>query len=174
MNIRLLPFFLSLVFSLAGCGGYTAVTYPAVPVTDFSRIKENKVDVESFANASVKYPTRFGTSYHTIPVGEYLSYRIQQVFIGDVTMHHVKLKQFSSVCNPDSAFAPHGLCSTALTLDVDGRITGTAGSYDTGPLMIPGDITPPLTMGDPLVGYLHGVGRKVVDSAVADWVKLQD
>src|SRR4051812_46307890 len=68
---------IGLILGLAGCGGYSPVVFPAVSTPDMlTKIVGNPnfkaIDGNSFSNAVMLYPTRTGTSHHSIPVSDYL------------------------------------------------------------------------------------------------------
>ncbi|MER2520227.1 MAG: hypothetical protein ABTQ34_06010 [Bdellovibrionales bacterium] len=167
-----------LLLSLTSCGGYAPVTYPPVGVTNFiAEVKDNpflsKTDSESFRLAAIKYPTRTGQDYHTIPVGDYLIARVAAAIPNNAIIKRIKLSQFSSYCGADSWLAPHAVCKTDLVVEItdhkDTKVVTSHGEYDIGPKIVVGDISPPFTMGDRFVEYMHEKSRLLIDRAVSDW-----
>ena len=166
------------VVLLAACGGYAPVTYPPVPVTNYlTMVHGNRhlaaADKASFTTADFSYPTRGGGGFHKVPVGDYLLAQLIQQIPETVETKRIKLETFGSVCKSGGGFGPHAICQTALIVRIETaageRLVESNGAYDVGPMFIPGDISPPFTMGDHLVGVIHGEAMTAVLAAVADW-----
>jgi hypothetical protein len=157
---------------LSACGGYSPVIYQPVTVPDLlTKVTANRnfktVDSKSFADAVLQYPTRTGSSYHTIPVGDYLLSRVVLALPEDSEISNIQLKSYESRCASKGMLGPHLLCVTRIRLTVTARGKDYAlelsDEADVGPVFIPGDIAPPFTMGDYLEGPIHEQARRTVD-----------
>lgn len=166
--------------SLAACGGYDPITYPpltiANPLTELHGNRHlNAVEAASFRGAEVSYGARMRGTYHKIPVGDFLIAQLVQTIPDTEKTKRIRLETFGSTCDSNRVFAPHAECKTTLIVrletDKGERVVEAWGSYDVGPKMIAGDIAPPFTMGDPMVGIIQRQASVAVVGAVADWKK---
>lgn len=155
--------FLLIGFLLSACGGYSPIHYQPVPMPRTQNIVESKnfeaVQTQSFSEAVMLYPTRLGNTYHTIPVGDYLIGRIVTALPGDSEISEIRLDAYDSKCGMTGFFIAHALCRTRASFSVkaDGivHLLDVFDEADVGPMFIPGDIAPPLTMGDKMEGMMQ-------------------
>jgi len=163
---------LATVLVVAGCGGYSPITFQPVAVPDaLTKVTTNKnfavVDNASFSDAVMLYPNRTQKPVHRIPVGDYLLSRIVLALPQDAGISKVRLAQYSNVCEGRGTFGPHLWCVTKTRLQVTAnnveRTLDVTDEADVGPVFIAGDISPPFTMGDTLEGPIHGQARASVD-----------
>ena len=163
----------ALALGLSGCGGYSPVVFPAVTAPDMlTRVVANPnfkaVDGTSFANAAMLYPTRVGTSHHSIPVGDYLVSRIVLALPPNAAISALRLTEYRSVCRPSGFVSPQARCATKATFQVEtpggAKSISVESEVDTGPLYVVGDISPPFTWGDMPVDAIHQEARKSIDA----------
>lgn len=164
----------AIVSSLTGCGGYTPVTFPSVPVPDaLTRVVPNPnyavTDNASFASAKLLYPARMGGDYHTVPVGDYLLSRVVLALPGDAGISAIRLQRFDCKCDGRGFLGPHLWCvydlAVAIRANNSDRTLTAHGERDVGPVYVPGDFAFPFTSGDYFSETIHYQARLAVDAA---------
>jgi len=161
---------------LAGCGGYTPVTFPSVPVPDaLTKVVPNPnyavTDKGSFDTAKVLYPTRMAGDYHTVPAGDYLLSRVVLALPSDAGISAIRMQRFDCKCNGRGFIGPHLWCVYDLAVAIrtgvgDGTLM-VHGERDVGPVIVAGDFSPPFTVGDYYPESIHYQAKLAVDAAAA-------
>lgn len=157
---------LGILILLQGCGGYSMNNYKPIPVSpDYisEAARSNEfLKITTFEKAIILYPNRFGTDYHTIPVGDYFLKEIMSHFKSG-TLNIVELTDFTSKC--DLRWPSFYCTSNARLLITSNNKTDYIKISDEVPAIkvVPGSIEVGV-FGSDMEDTLHDVAKKVTVS----------